>query len=174
MWWHLKPDHPRPPGCQTAATLARSNSRGKGRGCLLKGMNKCLPRPLYQPKQAAAFRRFLLSCGAREGEPFQGRPEKNVLDCVWKKKPVISWRRMIDLNGRMRRVLSLYHHSTSFSVYLSAERTQWESINSTQTVVIVRACHWPESTSVKSIIFSRSSCLLLFLAYDKPWCKKRS
>lgn len=29
----------------------------------------------YQPKQAAAFERFLLSCRAREGALFQGRPE---------------------------------------------------------------------------------------------------
>lgn len=78
-WWHLKFDHPRQPCCQTAATLARANSRGKGRGCLLKGMNKCLPKPLCQPKKAAAFKRFLLSCRAREGELFQRRPDKNML-----------------------------------------------------------------------------------------------
>lgn len=88
-WWHLKLDHPGPPGCQTAATLARANSRGKGRGYLLKGMNKCLLRPLYQPKQAAAFKRFLLSCRARKGELFQARPEKNVPECLWK-KPLVS------------------------------------------------------------------------------------
>lgn len=66
VWWHLKLDHPGLPGCQTAATLARANSGGKGRGYLLKGMNKCLLRPPYQPKQAAAFERFLLSCRARK------------------------------------------------------------------------------------------------------------
>lgn len=44
----------------------------------------------YQPKQAAAFERFLLSCRAREGELFQGRPEKTkqnktLLECMWAK-----------------------------------------------------------------------------------------
>jgi hypothetical protein len=66
-WWHLKLDHPSLPSCQTAATLARSNSRGMRRGSLQKRINKCLLRPLYQPKQAAAFKRFLLSWRARKG-----------------------------------------------------------------------------------------------------------
>lgn len=81
-WWHLKLDHLRPPCCQTAAILAKGNSWGKERGCLLKRMSA---QALYHPKQAAAFKRFLLSCRDREGELFQDKPEKNVLKCVWEK-----------------------------------------------------------------------------------------
>lgn len=59
-WWHLKLDHPRPPGCQTAATLAWSNSRGMGRGCLLKKKkkNKCLLGPCIIPNKQPQSKGF--------------------------------------------------------------------------------------------------------------------
>lgn len=89
-WWHLKLDHPGPPSCQTAATLARGSSRGKGRGCLLKEMNKCLLRAPISPNKQLHSKGFSylvepekVSC-SREGQK-KTKQNKTLLECMWAK-----------------------------------------------------------------------------------------
>lgn len=176
-WWHLKLDHRRLPDCQTAATLARANSREKGRGYLLKGTNKCLPRLPYQPKQAAAFKRFLLSCRARKGELFQERPEKKVLECLWgEKKNLLTY--FLKENDKVQ-LEDKNSTSCSPPFYLLFSSLTAEHIQ------LIRICevypNWADCGGLPTVwlpfkqghFFPSVSCPRFSLDYDKPWCWER-